>query len=135
MSHQSSLLLCLVFLLVAMIITANGLNCHICGQFNDGVGSITPCLNYTEANAHLHLKECPRKTDKFCVVSFHFFNYNFFLQVSSKNCFSPFGLCGEKAERRGKNVYGDEKKLFVVEISRKANRKYVMSLNAMGGLT
>lgn len=69
MASQPSLFLCLMILLVCMIITTNGLQCHICGQFNDGVGSITPCLNYTDANAHLHLKECPRKTDKFCVVS------------------------------------------------------------------
>lgn len=69
MAFHSSLCLCLVILLVSMIISTNGLQCHICGQFNDGVGSITPCLNYTEANAHLHLKECPRKSDKFCVVS------------------------------------------------------------------
>lgn len=69
MAFQSSLFVCVVLLLVFTIISTNGLQCHICGQFNDGVGSITPCLNYTETNAHLHLKECPRKTDKFCVVS------------------------------------------------------------------
>lgn len=117
MAPNSSLLLCFVILLVSMIITTNGLQCHICGQFNDGVGSITPCLNYTKENAHLHLKECPRKTDKFCVVSIwsqsrtfnfsaprnqHFFNYNFFLHVSSKNCFLPFFLWGEKSEMNEK---------------------------------
>lgn len=68
MATHSSLFLCVVILLVFMIISTSGLQCHICGQFNDGVGSITPCLNYTVENAHLHLKECPRKTDKFCVV-------------------------------------------------------------------
>ncbi|XP_015523028.1 lymphocyte antigen 6G [Neodiprion pinetum] len=36
--------------------TTQGLNCFICGMYNDGVGSITPCLNYT---AQMHLNECP----------------------------------------------------------------------------
>lgn len=74
MAHLSSIFLSLVIPLVLVINTTNGLQCHICGQFNDGVGSITPCLNYTETNAHLYLKECPRKSDKFCVVSiWHYF--------------------------------------------------------------
>lgn len=65
-------MLFVILLLVFMIFSANGLQCYQCGQFNDGVGSITPCLNYSESNAHLHLKECSRKSDKFCVVStFH----------------------------------------------------------------
>ena len=68
MAHNYFIYLCLMVLLILNIIPTNGLQCHICGQFNDGVGSITPCLNYTENNAHLHLKECPRKGDKFCVV-------------------------------------------------------------------
>ncbi|CRK87045.1 CLUMA_CG000873, isoform A [Clunio marinus] len=67
MGSKSSLIFSMVIVLFTLIIATNGLQCHICGQFNDGVGSITPCLNYTETNAHLHLKECPRKTDKFCV--------------------------------------------------------------------
>lgn len=92
MAHQYSLFHCLLVLLVFTIISTNALQCHICGQFNDGVGSITPCLNYTKENAHLHLKECPRKTDKFCVVRtfpseikkffqkalINIFNYNLF---------------------------------------------------------
>lgn len=51
---------------------ADALQCYKCGMYNDGVGSITPCLNYSESSAHLHLKECPRKTDKYCIVSFGF---------------------------------------------------------------
>ncbi|XP_006560037.1 toxin 3FTx-Lei1 [Apis mellifera] len=35
---------------------AHGIRCYKCGQYNEGVGSITPCINYT---AHMHLKECP----------------------------------------------------------------------------
>lgn len=90
MARHSSLFLCLVILLVFMIISTNGLQCHICGQFNDGVGSITPCLNYTETNAHLHLKECPRKSDKFCVVSiWHYFSSNSsFISQSADQQFS-----------------------------------------------
>uniref|UniRef100_A0ABD2WQB3 Uncharacterized protein n=1 Tax=Trichogramma kaykai TaxID=54128 RepID=A0ABD2WQB3_9HYME len=41
-----------------------GLNCYQCGQYNDGVGSITPCINYTATQ----LKECP-KTSEYCIVS------------------------------------------------------------------
>lgn len=52
-----------------MIIYCNALQCYQCGQYNDGVGSITPCLNYTANLAHLHLKECARKSDKYCIVS------------------------------------------------------------------
>lgn len=69
MATYRSLVLCLVLLIVNTIVSTNGLQCYQCGQFNDGVGSITPCLNYSEKNAHNYLKECPRKTDKFCVVS------------------------------------------------------------------
>nr|XP_017010918.2 uncharacterized protein LOC108066768 [Drosophila takahashii] len=48
---------------------ADGLKCHMCGQYNEGVGSITPCTNYTKDIAHLYLKECTKKSEKFCVVS------------------------------------------------------------------
>lgn len=45
------------------------LKCFVCGSYNDGDsgGSITPCLK--QGIAALELKECPRKTDKYCVVS------------------------------------------------------------------
>ncbi|KAH8295322.1 hypothetical protein KR018_009990 [Drosophila ironensis] len=46
---------------------ADGLKCHMCGQYNEGVGSITPCTNYTKEIAHLYLKECTKKSEKFCV--------------------------------------------------------------------
>lgn len=69
MALHSSLFVVVVVLVVSVIMSTSGLQCHICGEYNDGQGSITPCLNYTESNAHLHLKECRRKTDKFCVVS------------------------------------------------------------------
>lgn len=68
MATYYSLMLFLVLILVFTIASTNGLQCYQCGQFNDGVGSITPCLNYSETTAHLHLKECPGKGDKFCVV-------------------------------------------------------------------
>lgn len=47
----------------------DGLKCHMCGQYNEGVGSITPCTNYSKEIAHLYLKECTKKSEKFCVVS------------------------------------------------------------------
>ncbi|OXU31861.1 hypothetical protein TSAR_014089 [Trichomalopsis sarcophagae] len=43
---------------------AEGLSCYKCGQYNDGVGSITPCINYTATQ----LQECP-KTSKHCISS------------------------------------------------------------------
>lgn len=133
MAHHPSLCLCLVILLVCMIISTNGLQCHICGQFNDGVGSITPCTNYTETNAHLHLKECPRKGDKFCVVSiwnFHssrnirfgpakaqlsIFNYNFFLHVSSKKLLFVVCLRRTKWEKMFMEMRTKSFSLFFVE--------------------
>lgn len=69
MATYNSLLFYLGLLLIFTVTSTNGLQCYQCGQFNDGVGSITPCLNYSETTAHLHLKECPGKGDKFCVVS------------------------------------------------------------------
>lgn len=48
---------------------AHGIRCYKCGQYNEGVGSITPCINYT---AHMHLKECPSSA-KWCIVSKHMF--------------------------------------------------------------
>lgn len=52
---------------------AHGIRCYKCGQYNEGVGSITPCINYT---AHM-LMECS-SSDEWCIVStstyiiFHF---------------------------------------------------------------
>lgn len=46
------------------------LDCIQCGEYNDdGVGAITPCLNYSDALAHRYLKKCPRTAHKFCIVS------------------------------------------------------------------
>ncbi|KAL0131987.1 hypothetical protein PUN28_000037 [Cardiocondyla obscurior] len=48
-------------LAVALIVcvgVAHGIRCYKCGQYNDGVGSITPCINST---AH-ELMECPSQT-------------------------------------------------------------------------
>ncbi|KAL1138066.1 hypothetical protein AAG570_009761 [Ranatra chinensis] len=40
------------------------LRCYQCGQYTDGVGSITPCINYT---ARVHLKECPQALSQHCI--------------------------------------------------------------------
>lgn len=42
-----------------------GLQCYKCGEYNDGVGSITPCINYT----HMKLIECPSRDHTDCIVS------------------------------------------------------------------
>ncbi|XP_063931845.1 uncharacterized protein LOC135143833 [Zophobas morio] len=39
------------------------LQCYQCGQYNDGVGSITPCINET----HMELKECPSLDHVYCI--------------------------------------------------------------------
>lgn len=55
--------------LALILVMANALKCYQCGLYNEGVGSITPCLNYTEQTAHTFIKDCPRNADKFCIVS------------------------------------------------------------------
>ncbi|XP_017478614.1 PREDICTED: uncharacterized protein LOC108368284, partial [Rhagoletis zephyria] len=65
MSYQNMLVMLAV--LVCGLATVNGLKCHMCGQYNEGVGSITPCLNYSDQYAHLYLKECSKKSEKYCV--------------------------------------------------------------------
>ncbi|XP_053947203.1 uncharacterized protein LOC128855953 [Anastrepha ludens] len=67
MSYQNMLVVLTV--LVCGLATVNGLKCHMCGQYNEGVGSITPCLNYSDQYAHLYLKECSKKSEKYCVSS------------------------------------------------------------------
>lgn len=70
MASNRTILACIV--MASVIAVGHTLQCHQCGQYNDGVGSITPCLNYTDQSAHLYLKDCPRSSDKFCIVSIHF---------------------------------------------------------------
>ncbi|KAK1125850.1 hypothetical protein K0M31_005388 [Melipona bicolor] len=38
----------------------HSLKCYKCGQYNEGVGSITPCINYT---AHMDPKDCPPEAE------------------------------------------------------------------------
>ncbi|TMW54337.1 hypothetical protein DOY81_000610 [Sarcophaga bullata] len=66
MSYQN--IIALLTVLVCGLVTVNGLKCYMCGQYNEGVGSITPCLNYSEQYAHLYLKECSKKSEKYCVI-------------------------------------------------------------------
>lgn len=58
----------LVFLgcFVGVFATVLALQCYQCGQYNDGVGSITPCINET----YMRLKDCPHKDHAYCIVSF-----------------------------------------------------------------
>lgn len=68
-SVSFSRLLMLFVVVFCGLEVANGLKCYKCGQYNEGVGSITPCLNYSEQHQHLYLKECSKKSDNYCVVS------------------------------------------------------------------
>ncbi|KAL5289608.1 hypothetical protein ACFFRR_009585 [Megaselia abdita] len=56
-----------VLLVAINVQLVNGLKCHMCGQYNEGGGSITPCLNYSDVQASNFLKECTKPTDKYCV--------------------------------------------------------------------
>lgn len=117
MATSFSLMLFLVFLLVFMIVSTNGLQCYQCGQFNDGVGSITPCLNYTETNAHFYLKDCPRRTDKFCVVSLKGF-------ISVELIFKPVF----KHTIKSKNIsFAFFRRIFLSIFSAYVIRKYCVS--------
>ncbi|KAL2744391.1 lymphocyte antigen 6D isoform X1 [Vespula maculifrons] len=42
---------------------AQGIRCYKCGQYNEGVGSITPCINFT---VQMGLKDCP-PTSEWCI--------------------------------------------------------------------
>ncbi|KAF6209397.1 hypothetical protein GE061_015144 [Apolygus lucorum] len=46
------------------VISSNGLRCYQCGQYTDGVGSITPCINHTDR----HLKDCPKPNQDNCIT-------------------------------------------------------------------
>lgn len=61
----------LLLLLVALgAVPAHGLECVICGEYNDdGVGAITPCLNYSAELVPRLRKTCPRPEHKHCIVS------------------------------------------------------------------
>ncbi|XP_028037024.1 uncharacterized protein LOC114248101 [Bombyx mandarina] len=47
---------------VSLAVAASSIRCWKCGQYSDGVGSITPCSNRSAAR----LDECP-KDSKFCI--------------------------------------------------------------------
>lgn len=55
------LLVCMSCFFMAVV----ALKCHQCGQYNDGVGSITPCINST----YMKLKDCPSMDHRYCIVS------------------------------------------------------------------
>lgn len=69
MATMSLSKLLFIILVTESLIFAEALKCYQCGQYNDGVGSITPCLNYTEQTAPFYLKDCPRSSDAYCIVS------------------------------------------------------------------
>ncbi|XP_017770015.1 PREDICTED: uncharacterized protein LOC108557840 [Nicrophorus vespilloides] len=52
-----------VFVLTLVFGAAMALQCMKCGQYNDGVGSITPCINYT----HMQLINCPSSEHVYCI--------------------------------------------------------------------
>lgn len=54
----------LSLMLLTAVPSASALRCFQCGFYTDGVGSITPCINYTK---ELHLKECPKEKSKSCL--------------------------------------------------------------------
>lgn len=55
-------------LVLSIVGVTSGLKCFQCGQYHDGVGSITPCFNSTPT-LPVFLKDCSRSSQKFCIVS------------------------------------------------------------------
>ena len=71
--------LLLIISIANSLMFAEALKCYQCGQYTDGAGSITPCLNYTEQTAPHYLKDCPRSSSAYCIVSVLIIFYaNFF---------------------------------------------------------
>ncbi|KAF7288038.1 hypothetical protein GWI33_000092 [Rhynchophorus ferrugineus] len=60
--HQPGWIWCVT--LAALVgTTAMALQCFHCGQYNEGVGSITPCINDT----YMKLKDCPPREINYCI--------------------------------------------------------------------
>nr|CAI5862878.1 unnamed protein product [Callosobruchus analis] len=57
----NTMLVAVVF--VSFFAAVSTLQCYQCGMYNDGVGSITPCLN----ESHTKLVECPKKEHVYCI--------------------------------------------------------------------
>ncbi|XP_072936169.1 uncharacterized protein [Epargyreus clarus] len=51
-----------VAVLLTLLAVANGIKCWQCGQYSDGVGSITPCNNRSATR----LADCPSNA-KYCI--------------------------------------------------------------------
>lgn len=71
-----------VLLVTINVQLVNGLKCHMCGQYNEGGGSITPCLNYSDSHANSFLKECSKPSEKYCVV---YIPYKIYIFNQEKN--------------------------------------------------
>lgn len=71
--RQSLVLTVLLLLMVTggpPLAQVHGLECVVCGEYNDdGTGAITPCLNYSAALVPRLRRVCPRSEHKFCIVS------------------------------------------------------------------
>ncbi|CAD0205556.1 unnamed protein product [Chrysodeixis includens] len=52
-----------VFVLLSLAAASSAIKCWKCGQYSDGVGSITPCSNRTATR----LEECPSNA-KYCII-------------------------------------------------------------------
>ncbi|CAH1112765.1 unnamed protein product [Psylliodes chrysocephalus] len=61
MGFNSTILIGVLVAIGATSVVA--LQCWQCGMYNDGVGSITPCLNET----HMKLIDCPKTDHKYCI--------------------------------------------------------------------
>lgn len=53
-----------IYFLLTLAAASSAIKCWKCGQYSDGVGSITPCSNKTA----VRLEECPSNA-KYCIVS------------------------------------------------------------------
>lgn len=69
MALMNVVILLLIISITNSLMFAEALKCYQCGSYTDGAGSITPCLNYTEQTAPFYLKDCPRSSNAYCIVS------------------------------------------------------------------
>lgn len=69
-----------VFLIIAFIAASSAIKCWKCGQYSDGVGSITPCNNRSAAS----LEPCAAGA-KYCIVSSIFCIISYPVKLISAN--------------------------------------------------
>ncbi|XP_023712433.1 uncharacterized protein LOC111867128 isoform X2 [Cryptotermes secundus] len=63
LNFKTVVVLLVSLFMLGSVMPTMGLRCYRCGQYTDGVGSITPCINYTSHN----LQDCPEEQNIYCI--------------------------------------------------------------------